>query len=269
MATLSVAITSEPMLHPEPQASVSSFDRPFKLIVKDQTFLIDSASLSKISPVFAVMLFGKDFENGHELAREIVDEKSSDISTFLKCLDDPTAINENNFGTLLRLANKYQVSCLVEACEEFILCNCDLNRLKADQVLTLLLSANEFHLKKDVMVKLIMRLASEEKTTFNRLKLSRLLPSQMYGAVIGTNLNLAQLREIETMNSHLFKMERNKTQYKRAACDLCKKITDAAYCEGCKQVLCMMHWKANKCKNDYGARMERELRSNIVELDWD
>lgn len=61
----------------------------------------------------------------------------------------------------------------------------------------------------------------------------------MYGAVIGTNINLTQLKEIETMNNHLFKMERNKTQYRRSTCDLCKKITDAAYCEGKFALICL------------------------------
>lgn len=260
----------EVIICPEPETSVSTFDRPFKLLVKDRTFVIDPKNLSKLSPVFAVMLFGKDFENGRELVREIVDEKSADISTFLKCLDDPRAMNAKNFPTVLRLANKYQVDSLFESCEQFIIDKCDLNRLKADQVLALLISAHEFHLKREAMVKLILRLASEEKTTFNRLKLSRLLPSQMYGAVIGTNINIAQLKEIETMNCHLFKMERtNKTQYKRSPCDECKKITEAAFCEGCRQFLCRMHWKSKKCTSDYGTRLLRELKSNVVELDWE
>uniref|UniRef100_A0A914ZG68 BTB domain-containing protein n=1 Tax=Parascaris univalens TaxID=6257 RepID=A0A914ZG68_PARUN len=266
---MSVAITTDSHHYTDAEPTVSSCDRPFKLLVKDQTFLIDSASLSKVSPVFAAMLFGKDFENGRELAREIVDEKSNDISTFLMCLSDAHCINESNFATVLRLANKYQVAPLVESCEQFILNEIDLQLLKPDQVLTLLLAANEFHLKKEVVVKLILRLASEEKTTFNRLKLSRLLPSQLYGAVIGANLSLSQAREIETMNSHLFKMERYRTQYKRAACDMCKKITNAAYCEGCKHVLCEMHWKTNKCSSDYGTRMLSELRTNIVDLEWE
>ncbi|VDK42598.1 unnamed protein product [Anisakis simplex] len=301
---MSIAINSDLPHYSEEEPSVSGFGRPFKLLVKDQTFLIDSASLSKVSPIFAVMLFGKEFENGRELSREIVDEKSNDISIFLRCLDEPSCINgmlphflsvdtftflkrtffglwkilirlsnphipDGNFATVLRLANKYQVALLVDACEQFILNKIDLQRLKPDQLLTLLLAANEFHLRKEVIVRLILRLAAEEKTTFNRLKLSRLLPSQLYGAIIGANLNLIQTREIEAMNSHLFKMERYRTQYKRSMCDMCKKITSTAYCEGCKQQLCEMHWKANKCTSDYGKRMLNELRVNTVDLEWD
>ena len=93
METLSVAMNSDVIICPGPEASVSTFDRPFKLLVKDRTFVIDPASLSKLSPIFATMLFGKDFENGRELIREIVDEKSADISAFLKCLDDSRALN--------------------------------------------------------------------------------------------------------------------------------------------------------------------------------
>lgn len=39
------------------------------------------------------MCFGKDFENGRELVREIVDEKTEDIQTFLNCVDDHSQIN--------------------------------------------------------------------------------------------------------------------------------------------------------------------------------
>ncbi|VDD97219.1 unnamed protein product [Enterobius vermicularis] len=253
MATLSVAINSNVMLCSKSDVASmsSSLERPFKLLVKGRTFVLDPQNLSKLSPIFAIVLFGKDYDKDREVIREIVDEKTK------------------NFPTILRLANKYQVDSLTDACGQFITDRCDLNRLKPDQVLTLLIAAHEFHLKREVMVKLILRLASEEKTTFNRLKLSRLLPSQMYGAVIGTNINLTQLKEIETMNNHLFKMERNKTQYRRSTCDLCKKITDAAYCEGCRQYLCQTHWKLIKCPSDYGNRLLEELRSNVVELEWD
>ncbi|VDM24760.1 unnamed protein product [Toxocara canis] len=266
---MSIAITSDVLHCTDEEPSVSSFDRPFKLLVRDQTFLIDSASLSKVSPVFAVMMFGKDFENGRELEREIVDEKSDDISLFLGCLDDAKSINEGNFATVLRLANKYQVLPLIDSCEQFILIDRHFRRLKPDQLLTLLLAANDFHSKKEVIVKLILRLAAEDRTTLSRLKLSRLLPPQLYGAVIGANLNLSQVREIETMNAHLFKMEHNRTQYRRSACDMCKKITNAAYCEGCKRMLCEVHWKLNKCTSDYGARMLNELRTNMVDFEWD
>uniref|UniRef100_A0AC34RT92 BTB domain-containing protein n=1 Tax=Panagrolaimus sp. JU765 TaxID=591449 RepID=A0AC34RT92_9BILA len=70
-------------------------ERPFKLLVKNEVFTIDSEKLRKLSPIFAVMCFGRDFENGRELAREIVDEKSNDIAVFLKCLHNKENINGN------------------------------------------------------------------------------------------------------------------------------------------------------------------------------
>ena len=79
MATLSIAINSDVMLCSEPEASVSGFERPFKLLVKDRTFILDPQSLSKLSPIFAIMLFSKDYKNRREVIREIVDEKSGDI----------------------------------------------------------------------------------------------------------------------------------------------------------------------------------------------
>lgn len=73
--------------------SVVLHERPFKIFVKNQTFTVDSAKLSKLSPIFAAMCFGQEFENGRrELSREIVDEKSDDIADFLNCLQLPKKI---------------------------------------------------------------------------------------------------------------------------------------------------------------------------------
>ncbi|TMS34737.1 hypothetical protein L596_002269 [Steinernema carpocapsae] len=253
------------VVHP----SSSRQDRPFKLLVKEDTFTVDSEALRRLSPIFALMCFGKDFENGRELAREIVDEKSADISIFLNCLDDHQKISEQNFGTILRLAEKYQVQSLTKACEAFICERLNLDNLKPDQVLTLLMAANDFHLKREAINTLILRLSKEERGVFNRLKLSRYLPANIYGAILSTSLNMAQAKEIGTMNGHLFKMERNKTQYKRTVCELCKRIVDAAAsCEGCRMVLCAAHWKTNTCTSTYGKRMLNELEANAVELEY-
>uniref|UniRef100_A0A914CAI7 BTB domain-containing protein n=1 Tax=Acrobeloides nanus TaxID=290746 RepID=A0A914CAI7_9BILA len=248
--------------------SSSNLERPFKLLVKNQVFTVDSEKMRRLSPIFGLMFEnGRDFENGRELAREIVDEKSDDISTFLRCLYDHNQINETNFVTLLRLSNKYQVNSLEYACEEFIE-KLDMNTIKPDQVLTLLIASNDHHLKRKVVAKLVLSLAKEDKNTFNRLKISRYLPSQLYGAIIGTNMNLLQVREITTMNGHLFKMERSKTQYRRGLCDMCRMICDAATCESCHKHLCKTHWTANPCQNDYGRRFLDELKKNPIELEY-
>lgn len=84
-----------------PSPSISQ-ERPFKLLVKNQIFTIDSAKLSELSPVFRTMCFGRDFENGRELVREVVDENSQDIAIFLHCIHDHSLINEWNFAILLR-----------------------------------------------------------------------------------------------------------------------------------------------------------------------
>ena len=39
------------------------------------------------------MCFGKDFENGRELSREIVDEKCADVDVFLRAIHDNSVIN--------------------------------------------------------------------------------------------------------------------------------------------------------------------------------
>ena len=81
-------------------------------------------------------------------------------------------------------------------------------------------------------------------------------------------MNLTQVREIETMNGHLFRLERSKIAYRRNMCDKCRKITDATNCDGCRQTLCKEHWSSQGCTSDYGQRMLKELKSNIVELDY-
>uniref|UniRef100_A0A1I7X5A5 BTB domain-containing protein n=1 Tax=Heterorhabditis bacteriophora TaxID=37862 RepID=A0A1I7X5A5_HETBA len=162
-------------------AAPSNFGRPFKILVQDQTFLIDSEYMKKMSPVsfvFSVMCYGKDFEGGRELSREIVDEKCVDIDVFLKSVNDTTVINSSNFTIILRLSNKYQVLPVFEACENYIRRQ-DLDVLKPDEVMTLLIAAHEFHCHRDVMVKLIRRLAIEGNVVFARLKISRFLPAQI------------------------------------------------------------------------------------------
>ena len=84
----------------------SSVERPFKLFVKDEVFTIDSEQFRSLSPIFPIMCYGKDFENGRELAREIVDEKSNDIAVFLHCLHHNTSENKTIDGGFF----KYHIS---------------------------------------------------------------------------------------------------------------------------------------------------------------
>uniref|UniRef100_A0A915PZL2 BTB domain-containing protein n=1 Tax=Setaria digitata TaxID=48799 RepID=A0A915PZL2_9BILA len=260
---------------PQAQTSTSNIERPFRLLVKDRLFIIESTIIAKLSPIFARMMVCPESNssstavNDDHPLREIVDESSGDIATFLNCCSDANLIDENNFATVLRLSKKYQVSLLIDACEEFITNKCDLDTLKADQVVSLLIVSNEYHLRKEVMVKLIRRIASETKNDLARLKLSRLLSPQLHGSIVATNLNMIQLREVESMNGHLFKMNRSVTLYRRMACEMCKRITDSAYCEGCKKAFCKDHWTHNKCTSDYGQHMLDELRTNLVELEYE
>lgn len=87
--------------------------------------------------------------------------------------------------------------------------------LKPDEVLTLLIAAHDFLCSRDVMVKLIRRLAGESNTVFTRLKISRFLPAVIYGAVISTSMNLCHLKEYEAMNGHMLKMERYYSLWKK------------------------------------------------------
>lgn len=77
-------------------------ERPFKLLVKNQVFVIDAEKFGKLSPVFNFMCFGKDFDN-RELIREVVDEKAENISEFLQCIHNHAKIN----GMSSSLKSKY------------------------------------------------------------------------------------------------------------------------------------------------------------------
>lgn len=270
---ISIAAVNMESCPQQEQPSSSTFERPFRLLVKDRLFILDAKSIAKLSPIFAQMMTGPEnfstTAGDDQLIREIVDESSNDIAVFLNCCNDTTSINENNFATILRLSNKYQVSSLVKACEEFVLTKCNLDILKADQIVTLLVATNEYHLRKEVIVKLIMRIASETKDSLVRLKLSRILSPQLHASIIKANLNMTHLKEIESMNGHLFKMSRYVTLYKRMACEMCKRIVDSAYCDGCNKAFCKDHWTNNKCTSDFGQHMINELRENLVELDWE
>ncbi|CAJ0604710.1 unnamed protein product [Cylicocyclus nassatus] len=246
----------------------SSFDRPFRIHVQDRTFLIDAESMRKISPVFSVMCYGKDFEGGRELSRDIVDEKCDDIDVFLRAVHDNSVISATNFALILRLSHKYQVLPVIDACQEFVK-RTDLNALSPDEILTLLMAAYEFHCQREVLVQLIRRLANESNAVFARLRISRFLPAQIYGAVISASMNLAQLREYEGMNGHCLKMERSKTRWRNSVCEQCRAICDqCATCEECKKSLCKRHVNELKCTTNYGKKLITELRENIVELDW-
>ncbi|CAB3411193.1 unnamed protein product [Caenorhabditis bovis] len=247
-------------------ASPSTVDRPFKLLVQKETFLIDAASMSRISPIFNIMCFGKDFEK-MDLSREIVDEKSVDINCFLRAVHDTSIINSSNFALVLRLSNKYQVEPVIEACQQYIMRQ-HLDVLKPDEILNMLIAAYEHHCKKEVLHKLIRRLASEGNSVFTKLKISRYLPAQVYGAVISTSMNLNQMKEHEAMNGHVLKTERNKIRWRQSVCDECKVIHECSNCEECKKALCREHVEKKKCANDYGSRLTEDLRKKIVDFEW-
>lgn len=86
-----------------PSSSSAPAERPFKLLVKNQVFTIDSEKLGRLSPIFALMCFGRDFENGREMIREVVDEKCEDIAEFLRCVHDHSLIN--GMSRLFEVAN--------------------------------------------------------------------------------------------------------------------------------------------------------------------
>jgi len=83
---------------------------------------------------------------------------------------------DRNFETLLRLANKYQVKSLKHESEEYLK-RAALQAVKADQILTMLIAANEYHLCRPALRFLVHRLANESNESLGRLKLNRYLPA--------------------------------------------------------------------------------------------
>uniref|UniRef100_A0A0K0DD27 Phorbol-ester/DAG-type domain-containing protein n=1 Tax=Angiostrongylus cantonensis TaxID=6313 RepID=A0A0K0DD27_ANGCA len=131
------------------------------------------------------------------------------------------------------------------------------------------MAACEFHCDRDVLVALIGRLAIEGNAVFAQLKISRFLPTQIYGAVISASMNLTQLHEYETMNGHCLKMERMKIRWRNSVCEQCNAIRDqCSVCQECKKSLCKRHVQELQCATSYGKKLLDELRRNLVELEW-
>lgn len=95
------SITMNPPALPEqPETSTSHQMPPLRLLVKNRLFIIESAIIAQLSPIFARVIFCAENNNpsgrlddGKQLIREIVDESSDDIATFLNCCSDPHFID--------------------------------------------------------------------------------------------------------------------------------------------------------------------------------
>lgn len=89
---------------------------------------------------------------------------------------------------------------------------------------------------------------------------------QIYNAILSANVNLTQIRQIETMNGHVFRIHQSIAAYtQRGCCELCRRISDrTSKCGGCRKILCDTHWKSIKCTSDYGTRMLVELKSSCM-----
>ncbi|PAV71501.1 hypothetical protein WR25_12239 isoform B [Diploscapter pachys] len=152
--------------------------RLFRIQVKDQIFTVDSEYMKELSPIFLTMFYGKDFEKNRELMRVIVDETPNDIRTMLDIIKGSRQIGVKNFALLLRLARKYQITSLLEDCENYVR-DLELEKMMGDDILTLLVDSYEYQCSRDVVSQLIVRLAKEGNAQFSRLKISRYLNAQV------------------------------------------------------------------------------------------
>lgn len=78
------------------QTSTSNIERPFRLLVKDRLFIIESTIIAQLSPIFAGMIVPSEStatDSNDQPLREIVDESSDDIATFLNCCSDANLID--------------------------------------------------------------------------------------------------------------------------------------------------------------------------------
>lgn len=83
------------------QTSTANIERPFRLLVKDRLFIIESTIIAKLSPIFAGIMVCPSNNNSSSATnsdndqplREIVDESSGDIAMFLNCCSDSDLID--------------------------------------------------------------------------------------------------------------------------------------------------------------------------------
>ncbi|VDM98353.1 unnamed protein product, partial [Onchocerca ochengi] len=76
-------------------------ERPFRLLVKDRLFVIESTIIANLSPIFAGIIVCPENNSSSSTTatdndqplREIVDESSNDIATFLNCCNDADLID--------------------------------------------------------------------------------------------------------------------------------------------------------------------------------
>ncbi|VDK72485.1 unnamed protein product [Litomosoides sigmodontis] len=78
------------------QTSTSNIERPFRLLVKDRLFIIESTIIAQLSPIFAGIVVSPESSatgSDDQPLREIVDESSDDIATFLNCCSNADLID--------------------------------------------------------------------------------------------------------------------------------------------------------------------------------
>ena len=121
-----------------------TFDQPVDfsdvvLVVEGRSFHVHKAILAKWSPVFKAMLTS-DFKERSTNQITLPKKKACDVLELLQVLYPPEKpIDSQNVGTILSLAHEYQMACITNHCEKFL--------LTRQFNLQTLVTADEFHLE--------------------------------------------------------------------------------------------------------------------------
>uniref|UniRef100_A0A0N5A330 BTB domain-containing protein n=1 Tax=Parastrongyloides trichosuri TaxID=131310 RepID=A0A0N5A330_PARTI len=251
-----------------PGISTSLLSDKIAFYVKDKTFVIDKEFIANVSPLFKIVINSSYTVNTkYGIKKDIVDEKPSDIEIFLKCLQEPKYISNENVALLMRLASKYVVPSLKENCSNFIK-NINIQDMSLQVIVNMLRNCLKSMTFDRRFEKLILRIAIEDSHKIKNLKLTH-INHKLYGSVMATHFNVLYMRAVENMNGHFFNLEKNKLKYNKYICKICNKIADVVFCVGCKKELCENHWRGKSCESNYGSIQLSKIKENLVDISKD
>uniref|UniRef100_A0A914VWN8 BTB domain-containing protein n=1 Tax=Plectus sambesii TaxID=2011161 RepID=A0A914VWN8_9BILA len=259
---------------PTDQAEYNSFGSrsefcDFKLKVAGTSFFVNPWYLAEKSPVFATLCLNHYFKEKAEKTATIQEENSEDILELLRCICPsspyltPKPVTAENFGILIRLADKFDVIHLRAACEKYLNEEFDYIEAEPTYIIQMLIAADQFRLNKDVVAKLITRVATFDIDTLKMHELHKILSNYVVAALFTANANYkVESKEASSVNnnqgeavgsnSHLFLTTDTGEQAKfNINCTICQNSnglgTYSGVCMKCCKVLCSSCESGDKC----------------------
>uniref|UniRef100_A0A915BZV5 BTB domain-containing protein n=2 Tax=Parascaris univalens TaxID=6257 RepID=A0A915BZV5_PARUN len=223
-----------------------SFFRRFKIEVDDAVFYVNPHVLAQASPVFEAMLMGSNFVERTKSSATLVGERADDIHLLLKAICPtfyalyPYPVNEKTFPTLARLADKFLISGLRNACEQLVhqpsIANCTIECL-----IGMIDAIRGCAYSDDVQQRLLVALLSKPP---NELRNVRNFDASPTYTVISNSKNGCELlRHTVTKKESLINCAVIKKDVHRICCELCSLIsrrnTPVQVCSSCRRKLCL------------------------------